>query len=202
MRVMGFASARNEDFQVILPPVLDEAYEFSTLRPSVGQVVVLDCGQVEHVSSIWASRWIQWVRTNHLEQQYRFRNCPRKFIEMLNYLDEFRPKRLVVESFALPYECRSCGHETVELLRRGRDYMEASDAVVSAVDEHPEAHRAARPAVLRIEPELNCDQCPGTMEIAVLENVYLRFLHFPTQKYVPEKESHLPPGDRHNQTTP
>jgi len=108
-----------------------------------------------------ASEWIRWLRKNDKRQQYVFRNCPRKIVEMMSYMPDFLPYDYTVESFYSPYECLSCGFEDLELSMRGKDFLEAQNG---------------EPAQVKVPSELNCPKCTGKMEFAVVENVYLRFL--------------------------
>lgn len=147
---------------LVLPQTLDESFEFPVEEPRLSQIVVLECENVRHVSSAWAAKFVNWHRRLDPKTQFKFRNCPRKMIDLMNFVVGFLPEDAVVESFAAPYECLNCGHEQFEVMARGKDYLEA---------------RQGEAAILRIPFELNCDKCPGMMEFSVLENIYLRFLN-------------------------
>jgi len=158
---------RGDELILGLPATLDESFSFGTVRPKLSQVVVLDCSAVNHVSSAWASKWINWHRSLHPEQQFVFRQCPRKFIDMINFIDGFLPENSTVASFVAPFECQLCHHESPEMMVRGRHFVESV---------------SGEPPITRIPFRLNCDRCPGTMEFAVLEKTYLRFLNFADTK--------------------
>jgi hypothetical protein len=147
---------------LVLPQTLDESFDFPKEEPKLRHIVVLECKAVRHVSSAWAAKFVNWHRKLHPKQQYAFRNCPRKMIDLMNFVVGFLPKDVVIESFEAPYECTNCGHEQSETMARGKDYVEAQPGCAP---------------LLRIPFELNCDKCPGMMEFSVLENIYLRFLN-------------------------
>lgn len=154
-------SAEGEDLVFHLPVTLDESIDFPQQKPPLRSRVIFDCANVKLVNSMGASLWIRWMRKNDRRQQYVFRNCPRKVVDMMNYMPDFLPFEYTVESFYAPYECLNCGFEDLELNLRGKDFLE------SAQGESPRVNVAS---------ELNCPKCTGKMEFAVVENVYLRFL--------------------------
>jgi hypothetical protein len=142
--------------------MVDEHTPWPTAKVSLSTRIIFDCGAVELVNSIGAARWIDWMREFDPAQQFVFRRCSRKIVDLINYIPEFRPQEGVVESFALPYECAQCRHEEIEWVERGRHFLEAQNG------EGPQ---------LLIPPQLNCSKCQGMMEFSVLEKIYLRFLY-------------------------
>ena len=151
-----------EDIVLHLPITMNEEIEFPKERPRLRSRVIFDCANTRLVNSVGASIWIEWMRRNDRRQQYVFRNCPRKVVEMMSYMPDFLPQEYTVESFFAPYECLGCGYEGIELNLRGKDFLEA--------------HSGGSPTV-KVPSELNCPKCTGKMEFAVIENVYLRFLN-------------------------
>ena len=154
----------DEDLVVLLPPSVDEFTDFSHLQPRLSQLIVWDCSQIERVNSIGLQRWIECFRRLDSRQQYIFRKVPRRVVETFSNVIDFLPPYSRIESFYFPLECVSCEHEEHELLRRGKDYLEAQGKNTAAV---------ARPPL-----QLNCPKCQGMMESAVQTNIYLRFLNY------------------------
>ena len=150
-----------EDVILHLPITIDEQVDFPRERLHLRSRVIFDCAKTKFVNSVGASLWINWMRKNDRRQQYVFRNCPRKIVEMMNYMPDFLPVEYTVESFYAPYECLSCGFENLELNMRGKDFLES---------------QGTESATIKVPSELNCPKCTGKMEFAVVENVYLRFL--------------------------
>ena len=151
-----------EDIVLRMPVTVDERVEFPKERPFLRSRIIFDCVNTKLVNSMGTSLWIEWMRRNDRRQQYVFRNCPRKIVEMMSYMPDFLPQEYTVESFFAPYECLSCGFEGLELNMRGKDFLEAQNGNEPTV---------------KVASELNCPKCTGKMEFAVVENVYLRFLN-------------------------
>ena len=151
-----------EDIVLHLPVTINEEIEFPKERPLLRSRIIFDCANTRLVNSMGASLWIEWMRRNDRRQQYVFRNCPRKVVEMMSYMPDFLPHEYTVESFFAPYECLDCGFEGIELALRGKDFLEAQGSEAPTV---------------KVPTELNCPKCTGKMEFAVIENVYLRFLN-------------------------
>lgn len=151
-----------DDFIVQLPPIIDEQTQFPVGRPRLSQRVVFDCSKISLVNSFGMHKWIQWMRALPPETEYAFRHCHRKVIDMMNSVDGFLPVNAVVDSFYMPYNCAECDGEDELLLTRGKDFIESTPRQKSR---------------LLYPNQLNCPQCRQSMEVAVLEDIYLRFLN-------------------------
>lgn len=155
-------AGQNEDLVLLLPQNLGENFIFPKANPKLSQQIIVECVQVQHISSGWAAGWVRWHRSLDPRIQFVFRDCPRKFIDLINFVDGFLPAESTIQSFQAPYQCLECGFEETETMKRGLHFLE---------------NHQGEAAQVRIPFELNCAKCPGMMEFAVLENIYLRFLN-------------------------
>ena len=153
---------QGDDFILTFPAILDEEITFPKERPRLSQRVIFECRYLEVVSSFSMSVWIRWMRNLHPETQFVFRHCHRKIIEMINAVEGFLFASAVVESFYMPYNCGHCDGEDEVLLTRGKEFVESVPGQKSR---------------LLYPDQLNCPKCRNSMDVGVLENVYLRFLY-------------------------
>jgi hypothetical protein len=151
-----------DDYLLVLPPEFVNRILFPQEKPRLRNRVIVDFSWVKNLGLRTLALWFDWCRELDPKTQFVFRNCSPEVIDLMNFKDGFQPADVIVESFAAPYECLICGHKTNEVYLRGKHYLESN---------------ADRPAQIRFPFELNCDQCPGMMELAVIENIYLRFLN-------------------------
>ena len=157
------ADDSSDDVVIRFGKRLDESDRFPSLKVRLSQQVIFDCENLVMVSSAAIQNWILWMRSLDPRTQFVFKNCHRKVIEMINAVHGFWPKEAKVESFYLPFTCDKCEHEEEVLLVRGRDFIESMDG---------------KPARFLATKTLNCGKCRETMEVAVLEDMYLQFLHY------------------------
>lgn len=152
----------SDEVEILMPRVLDEDFPFEAIQPRLYQLVVWDCSQLERVTSEAVAKWMRFFRERDSRIQYKFKNVPRRLVEVFNNTKNFLPENFRVMSFAWPMGCDICEYEADEMVERGKDYLEAA--------------KVSTEPTLRLPLELNCPNCQGMMEPAVNENSYLRFL--------------------------
>jgi hypothetical protein len=150
-----------DDFIITLPPIIDEQTEFPEKKPRLSQRVIFDCAEISVVNSFGMHKWIIWMRGLNANAEFHFRNCHRKVIDMINAVEGFIPENSVVDSFFMPYNCEKCDGEDSVLLTRGKEFVENTPGQKSR---------------LLYPNQLNCPKCRNSMDVAVLENMFLRFL--------------------------
>lgn len=153
----------SEDVIIRFGQRLDEFDHFPDIKVRLSQQVVFNCDQLTTVSSAAMQNWILWMRRQDPRVQFVFTHCRRKVVEMINAIQGFWPPDAKVESFYFPFICENCEHEEEILLERGKDYIESLDG---------------QPARFLVTKTLNCGKCRETMEVAVIEKMYLQFLHY------------------------
>jgi hypothetical protein len=105
---------------------IDENADFKPIPvPKLGKLV-LDLGEIRHLNSLGLRTWVQWVqKMNHLSGIY-LRHCSNVVVHQMNILEGFLPLGAIVESFEIPFYCSSCDTQSVVMVERGRDYLEAT----------------------------------------------------------------------------
>lgn len=157
------ADNTSEDVIIRFGPRLDESDHFPDIKVRLSQQVIFDCDKLINVSSAAMQNWILWMRRLDPRTQFVFTHCRRKVVDMINSTQGFWPPDAKVESFYFPFICENCEHEEEVLLVRGKDYIESVDG---------------KPARFLATKTLNCGKCRETMEVAVLEDLFLQFLHY------------------------
>ncbi len=150
-----------EDYIIELSGDLDEKIGFPEKKFRLSQRIIFDCDNIKYMSSFAAQKWSSWMREQDPRQQFVFRLVRPRMVAIFNMIENYLPNESIVESFYIPYECESCSHEELLLVRRGREFVEAL---------------GDNSAKLLIPQEINCAKCKSGMKLGVWESKFLRFL--------------------------
>lgn len=101
------------EFTAEVEGVLDERSQstFDQLKEVTSQTVTLDFNRLQFISSIGTRILAQTFShlTASKSRKITLKNCPPSLVEQFNLLPNL-VKGLSVDSFQLPYECKSCSH--------------------------------------------------------------------------------------------
>ena len=150
-----------EDYIIEMSGDLGDDVEFPNKKFRLSQRIIFNCENLRHLSSFAMQKWSRWMKSQDTRQQFVFRMVPPRTIDIFNMIDGYLPDESIIESFYVPYECESCGHEELLLARRGREFVEAL------------GHNAPK---LLLPQEINCPKCKSGMKLGVWEAKFLRFL--------------------------
>lgn len=128
--------------------------EFKVLKLRKGIEAHFDLRNLKYLNSTLIRDWIQWGR-EYTEEKWFFYNCMPAFINQLNMIDKFLPRRSRIESLYVPYYSKSMDEEKFILLTRA--------------DHYPTGNSVQLPEVL--------DENGETMEVDVLPEKFFRFLY-------------------------
>jgi anti-anti-sigma regulatory factor len=142
---------------------INENTDFEEIRLADAKIVILDLELVRSLNSMGLRNWVSWVKTFRAKAQIFFRKCPRPVVDQMNILQGFLPMGAIVESFFVPYCCKSCDHEENFLATRGKDFMEGTIDAKEGM-----FVPATRP----------CPVCGAQMEWDVIPVKYFSFLKY------------------------
>jgi anti-anti-sigma regulatory factor len=151
----------SDDYTIEMIGTVDEGTDFPTEKLRLSQRVVFDCEKLNHINSYGLQKWSIWMKSVDERQQFVLKSVRPRIVNMLNRIYQLLPKEHIVESFYVPYECEQCGHAEDQLVRRGREYIEAHNG---------------QPAKLLLPVEINCDKCKSVMKTDIWPEHYLKFL--------------------------
>lgn len=113
------------EIEVKLGPSLDEKTDLSPIEVKGFSVIHFDLSKLVHVNSTGIRAWITWVEKIKLESPhlfYNFYKCPKVFIDQVNMVESFLPKKSKVYSFAVPFFCEKCDKEATVSYTLGNEY--------------------------------------------------------------------------------
>jgi len=142
---------------------LDENADFSSVNLGVVKNLVFDMGALRILNSIGIRSWLLWIKKFINGCNLVFVNCPHHVICQMNILHGFLPFSARVESFYIPYYCKSCDKRENILATRGKDFMEATADTKEGIS---------------ISDEMLCPVCQQTMEIDVSKDNHFNFLKY------------------------
>jgi hypothetical protein len=134
----------------------ENSYEldFHKINLRRGLETHFDFKNLKILNSIMIRDWIQWSRL-YAEEKWLFYHCMPAFINQINMIDRFLPKRSKIESIYVPYYSKGLDEETMVLLTRE--------------DNYPTGNSVKLPEVLDSQGE--------PMEVDVLPEKFFRFLY-------------------------
>jgi anti-anti-sigma regulatory factor len=163
MRAEFKTYAGNGECTVHVSGVINESTDFGEIDIAGAKAVILDLGGVIFLNSMGLRNWVIWTKGLLGKAQFFFRNCPRPVVEQMSILQGFLPMGAIVESFFIPYHCKSCNHEEEYLATRGKDFMPATVDAKGG---------------LNVPEKRPCPVCNAEMEWDVVADKYFSFLKY------------------------
>lgn len=133
---------------------LDETAVLPEVTDLNAAAVTIDLAGVNLINSLGCRRWLNWIgEVAARVQSIELSRCSFAFVQQLNVLGGFSPRRALVTSFFVPYACAWCGHQARVL------------------------HKIEPSFDVNLVPEaLPCAACGKTMTIEVMRQTYFKFL--------------------------
>ncbi len=140
---------------------IDENLSLPNEKFRLSQKIIFDFDRLNFINSMGLHKWSKWMLSFDSRQQFVLRNLRPDVVSKLNRIEGLLPPERTIESFYIVYECENCGHEEEQLLRRGKEYIEAVDG------QDPK---------LLIASAINCDKCKEAMKPDAWLEHNLKFL--------------------------
>ena len=140
---------------------IDEMVDFSGLEiPKDQNRITIDLKEITMLNSVGLRSWVLWIKS--IEQDVIvLRHCPNVAVHQMNILEGFMPLKTIVESFEVPYNCESCGEDTLTWAKRGEQYFERT---------------ADKADWIKIAENIECQNCGKEAELDVIPTKYFHFL--------------------------
>lgn len=92
----------------------------------------IDMKELSSINSLGVRNFYTWIHKIKCPK-IRFFYCPRTFVNQLNLIDNFLPKRAEIESFFVPYFSEKSGEEAKALFTKHLEYKKVNDEIILSV---------------------------------------------------------------------
>ena len=124
---------------------IDESANLGQLVSIPGPLVV-DIGDVDRINSVGVRTWMDFVKARETAAPLTIERCSPMMVGQITMITRFMGKSSRVASVLVPYFCKSCKKEHIEVLPTG-----------------PGVH---------VAPSMKCPNCPAQTELDDLAETY------------------------------
>lgn len=107
----------NSELHLFLSGPLNEDSLFTSASFEPTSMIHIHLDELTSINSTGIRQWVIWVK-DYPESEWQLWGCPPHFINNLNMIDKFVPKKSKVKTFYLPFFSQETGEEIQILIER------------------------------------------------------------------------------------
>ena len=147
----------SKEVELIMSGPLNETASFPAIELKDISLLEINCRDIDHVNSIGIRKWVlvmDNLATKNPDLEIHFTGITVPLVQQINTVVGFVPKDAQIDSFFVPFFCKTCEIGENALFRRGKE-VKGTDVEL---------------------PEITCPGCQKHMELDAHAKSYFKFL--------------------------